>query len=433
MSTTDARRDATGIQVTVTEGERCQRSIDVTASAEFLARERNAVLKEYALRVKLPGFRKGRVPLATVERRCGADIDSEVKNRVFDKARDQALASTGLKPIADIRVSDYRVSKSDGLSFTMSFEIVPEFRLDRIGGFRVERPAVTVPDNAVDAIVERFRREHAIWRTENAGQPEAGDSVTVRLTELEKVEGENGDDGTRDYDIVLGNDEALPAIETAIRTLAVGEANEFDIEFPEDHPDEERAGSSHRLMIELVSRRVQELPEEDDALAAAIGGFEDMNALRADIAKWVERDVRSRAESEFQRRLLDLIVEANPFDVPETMVDSYTEDVLCNNFGHTGNLESEEVKELASQLAPVSEQAVKRDLVARRIVREHGLRASREEVGARIEELAHTAGESPSAFRAALRESGGLEKLEYDLTSAKLLGFLAAQSNIAAS
>ena len=425
MSAAAKPLDAPRLRVTVTEGERCHRSVEVEVPTEFVAAEQGAVLRKYASRVKMRGFRKGKAPAHVMLQHYGGDIHRETIDRAVQKACKQALDSRGLQPVSDVEVTDLRNS-GDALLFKASFEVRPEVSLGRLGGFRLERSPVTVPDGALEAILERLRREHAAWRTAENGRPEPGDSVTVLLTELQGVEDGSSGDGGRRYDLVLGEGQALPDIEDAIRTLAVGEANEFQVAFPDDYPDEARAGTHHLLKIELVSRRVPELPALDDAFAGSVGDFDDLEALRARIGEDLERDARSRAEADFRERLLNMVVEANPFDVPDSMVETYTDALL----GEAEDLDPEKVEGIRAELRPASEFAVRRELLVERIVQEHGLRASEQDVGERVQELARRAGQSPSTVRARLRKSGGLSNISRGLTDANLFDFLMAQSGI---
>ena len=218
----------------------------------------------------------------------------------------------------------------------------------------------------------------------------------------------------------------MPDIEDAIGTLAAGEEGEFDVGFPDDFADEERRGKRHRLRIELVSRRVPELPALDDAFARTVGDFEDLAALRARVEEDLERDARGRGEAELRDRLLRLVVEANDFEVPDSMVEGYTDALI----GDANGVDPEELTDLRKELRPAAEMAVKRELLADRIVDEHGLRPSKEEVGDRVDELARGTGQSPGRLRARLKKSGGLRNVERTLTEARLFEFLKERSEI---
>ncbi|MXW16431.1 MAG: trigger factor [Gemmatimonadetes bacterium] len=415
---------ASGLEVKVTEGERCRRTLEVSAPAEFVDRERVAATRKYAARMKLKGFRKGRVPPSVIDKRFGRAIEEEAVERAVRKACDEAISTRELRPVDNVDVTEVRYRPGEPLTFKAIFDVWPEVPTGRLGGFRVERPPVEVPEGAADRIIERLRGEQAVWETAENGRPEAGNAVTVVMTRLDGDESDG--DASREYDLVLGEGQALPDIEDAIRTLTIDGEGDFDVTFPEDFPDENRQGARHRVRIRLLSRRVPRLPEADDAFARSVGNFEDLDDLRGRVGEDLEREARSHAEAEVNNRLMRMVVEANPFEVPESMVERYTDVVLRE----AEEMEPEELEGLRKELRPASEFAVRRDLLVSRIAEEHDLHASSDEVGAQIEAVARERGEPVGRVRARLRKSGALDTLERRLTDAKLFRFLREQSEI---
>ena len=421
LARTAGRDKASGVEVKVTGGERCRRILDVTVPVAFVERERAAVARKYASRLKLKGFRKGRVPPGVIDKRFGRVIEEEAVERAIRRACDEAIASRELKPVTDVDVTEVRFAPGDPLTFRAAFDEHPTIALGRLGGFRVERPRAEVPEGAVDRIVERLRGEHAVWKPTENGRPEPGDAVTVTMTRLD------GDgDESRQYELVLGEGQALPDIEEAIRSLSAGEEDDFDVTFPDDFADESRRGATHRVRIALLSRSVPELPEVDDAFARSVGEFEDVDAMRSQIGEDLERKARSRAEGEVDDRLIRMIVEANPFEVPASMVERYTDVVLAEADG----VDPDRLEVVRNEVRPVSEFALKRDLLVSRIADEHGLNATPSEIDAQVEVLAGRTGEPAGRVRARLRKSGGLRNLERRLTEAKLFRFLREKSEI---
>ena len=419
-----SRSATSGLEVKVTEGDRCRRTLEVSAPADFVDRERMAATRKYASRMKLKGFRKGRVPASVIDKRFGRAIEEEAVERAVRKACDRAISERGLRPVDNVDVTEVRYRPGEPLTFKAVFDVWPEVLTGRLGGFRVERPPVEVPEGAVDRIIERLRGEQAVWEAAGNGRPEAGNAVAVMMTRLD---GDDSDgDASRQYDLILGEGQALPDIEDAIRTLTIGEEGDFDVTFPDDFPDESRRGASHRVRIELLSRSVPRLPEVDDAFARSVGNFEDLGELRSRVGEDLEREARSRAETEVDNRLMRMVVEANHFDVPDTMVERYTDAVLSE----AEDMEPEKLDGLRKEIRPASEFAVRRDLLASRITEEHGLHASSEEVDAQLKALARESGEPVGRVRVRLRKSGALEALERRLTDAKLFRFLREQSEI---
>ena len=416
--------DPSRLDVTVTEGERCRRALRVVVPPDVVDAETAAVLRKYASRMKMRGFRKGMVPTRVVLRQFGREIEEEAIRAAVRKACDAAIAANGLHPVSDVAVKDLRYDAGERLAFDASFDVRPEVSLARLGGFRLERPRVDVREEAVDEILELMRRERAAWRTRESGSPVAGDSVTVALTRLEGAD--DGDEGSREYEITLGEGQALPDIEDAIGTLVPGAAGDFDVRFPDDAADEERRGQRHRLRIQLLSRRVPEPPPLDDAFARSVGDIEDLDALRTRIEEDLETEARARAEAELRDRLIGLVVEANDFEVPESMVEGYVSVVI----GDTDGVEQERIDEMRKELRPAATMAVKRDLLMERIVDEHGLRATAEELGAQVDRLARESNQSPGRLRARLKKSGELGRIERTLTDARVFEFLKSRSEI---
>ena len=427
MKSPSAPIDASRLDVTVTEGARCRRTVRVAVPPDVVDEERLAVMRKYSARVKMRGFRKGRVPVAVILQHYGGAIEREAVESCVKKTCDAAIAANGLHPVSDVEVKDLDLASGKSVSFEASFDVRPEVPLNRLGGFRVERPRADVPEGAAGEILERLRRQHAAWRTEESGSPVAGDSVTVLLSRLDGEATEPGEaEEPRQYDIVLGEGQALPDIEDAIGTLAPGEVGDFRIAFPDDFDDEERRGQAHHLRIELESRRAPELPELDDAFARTVGDFEDLAALRERVEEDLERDARERSEGELRDRLVQLVVEANDFDVPDSMVEDYTDLVI----GDANGVDPKALAELREELRPAAQAAAKRDLLVARIVEEHDLRATAEEVRAQVDELARESNQSAGRLHARLKKSGGLRNIERALTDARLFEFLKSRSEI---
>lgn len=427
-----SKLDVSRLEVSVVSGEGCRRDLDVAVPIDYVDHEKRLLTRKHASRLKLKGFRKGRVPEHVIDRRYGLAIEEQAVDRVVRRACDAVLEARDLRPVTDVDIDEVRLPPGGPLSFTVSFEVRPTVSLGRIGGFQVEHPGAHVPDEAVDRIVERLRGEHAVWQTTENGSPEPGDSVTVALTRLDIGPDESDEDGPgrRQYDFVLGQGQALPDIEDAVRSLVAGSGDEFEIGFPDDFPDESRRGQSRRLRIDLLARRVPEFPEPDDAFARSVGDFEDMDVLRARIGEDLQREARSRAETEVNNRLMQLIVEANPFEVPASMVANCTEALIREVQGLEGEELREAAESLREEMKPTSEFTVRRELLAARIADEHDLHASEDEVAARVELLARNMGEPPARVRARLRKSGGLSSIERGLTEARLFAFLREQSEI---
>jgi len=175
-----------------------------------------------------------------------------------------------------------------------------------------------------------------------------------------------------------------------------------------------------------LGRKELELPELGDDLAKQAGEFETLDDLKASVRDDLEKEAGNQAESVLRGRLLDLLVEANPFDVPVSMVDRYIDGVI----GEEPKLEPDQLQDVQDSIRPEAEKAVKRILVLDRIAETQALAATDEEIDSRVAQIAEVNNSTPENIYANLQKSGRLETLKRELTEQKIFSFIEQQSEI---
>lgn len=416
--------DASTLQISVEEDERWRRRMSVTVPASVVQAEERKAAQQLASRARLKGFRKGKVPTKVIESRFGGTLRQEALDKLVGAAYREALAAEELRPISEGEIEKLDYQPEEDLTFSIAFDVEPTFDLERVGGFAVERIVPPVTDAQIDEVLGRIQEQNGVWQPVEEGTPSVKDLVSVKITKLDD-QGEPEDEG-RGYDLVIGQGDAIPDIEQAIQTLQPAASGDFDIAFPEDFPDESRRGESERVRIELQSLRTMDLPELDDDLAKQVGDFETLDELKAKIREDMEKEATQQGDAQLRGRLLDMIIEANPFDVPESMVRRYSEGLI----GDQPDVPEEQLAHFREQIRPQSEQAVKRILVIERLADLHGLAATDDHLDNRIEEIAEANNTDAAKVYAQLQKSGRLEALERELTEKAVFDFLFEQSEI---
>jgi len=415
--------DGSKLSISVEEQEKWRRTMSVTVPAEMVEAEREKIVQDLGKKMKLPGFRKGRVPTQVVEQRYGPALQRETLDKLIGDAYREALNLESLRPISEGEVGDIQFKPEDDLIFTISFDVEPEITISRMGGFTVERKEVKVGAEEIDKVLQRLREQNGAWNPMEEGKPEDGELVSVEILRIEDGEPQGE---ASPYELVLGRGDALPDVEAAIRTLEVSASDEFDVTFPDDFPDEEKRGEVQRLNISLKSRRAQELPEADDDFARSLGEFEDLSGLTSKIREDLEREADNQADQDVREQLIELLLDANPFEVPASLPQRYLDSMLSDS----GEMPEEQLKETMDVLRPGAERAVKRTLVIDRIAEMEELKASEEELDERVEEIAKANDTSPAEVYANLQKSGRLDSLEHQITEQKVFEYLKEQSKI---
>lgn len=413
----------TNLQISVEETAAWSRKLVITVPEGRVRSARAKVAKQLSKRVRIPGFRKGKVPLSHLESRFGAEIDRQTQQKVIDAAFSEAVKAKELEPISAPRVAKLSYDPDSELTFEVMFDIRPEVKLDRLGGFRLSRPEVTVGEEEIDAQLGMLRQQQALWKPVER-KPAAGDSVEVTITPLEA---EASEAEGQPYRFTLGEGRAIADVEGAIMTLEPGSAAEFTVTFPEDFEDEEQRGKSRRLRIELKQVLEQELPPLDDALARSLGDFEDLEALREAVGKDLRHHKEQEVEAKLDHEIVESILQANPFEVPDSMIERYLDALVGPP---PEDADPDAVDEARERARPAAEWGIKRTLMIQRVAELEGLEATKEDVQERLQQLAKRMGRQVGEVRAKMAKSGELRDLERRITEEKVFGYLKEQSEI---
>jgi trigger factor len=431
-----AAQHTSDLRIDVQETASWSRRLSVTVPQERVKRTRQSVASQITRNVRLPGFRKGNIPHSLVEKQFGPAIEQETVDRVIQESYKEVLENGDFQPITQGVVENVHYHPGQDLTFEVQFEVQPKVEIASTGGFTVQRPSAEVTDADVESVIERIRSERATVRVLEEGVADYEDEVTVELTDLGAEEGSE-DAEARPFRFTLGEGQAIPDIEEAIRTLAPGAEGEFTVRYPDDFPDEELRGKEQRLRIKLVELRRRDLPVVDDAFAQSLGEFETMDALRERIRNDLTAENENRAEAEVRAGLVQQVIEANPFEVPPSMIDRYLGFMTgeAQQDGRAPRARTPEQEERFSQmrqmLRPQAEAALKRMLVVEHLADREGLRATADEVDARVEKLAEEHGISPSDAWIQLEKGGQIQALESEITEDKVFEYLRSQNTVA--
>ncbi len=401
------------VEVTTTDGYQCR--LDISVAASEVARVRKREVDRLRRTTRIKGFRKGRVPLNMIEERFGPTINEQSINKIVRSGLNFALNENDLRMLGEPVISDLDFGPGRAATFRADFEIVPEIELSRTTGFYLTRRAVEVENADVERALDEVRDRNATLSPVER-RPGAGDvvSVAIRPDSPEAASAADASD-PEPYQFELGKGQAIPDIESAIQSLEPGTESYFDVTYPTDFAGE-LAGTTQRLSIRLDGVSEKKLPDLDDAFASAVGGFDTLDDLRSVIEEQLRQRGEEEADKEVRERLVDQIIEANPFAVPPTLVSNYFENLgLENDPGIT----------------PMIERDIKRNLILGHIIKHEQLEVSRDEVDGELSRLASSQGITPLEARRQLVKESKMDSFRRGLETRKAFEFLLGQSEVA--
>jgi trigger factor len=411
----------TQITIEKTAEDSASKSLRVTVPVDRVREAEAKALKHYVRQARLPGFRQGKVPAAVVRKRFGDAIRQSVLEEVIREGWETARTTESLKPITDPSIRNLKFEEGSPIEFDLLVEVRPELTLARTGGFKLERRVAAVPDSAVDEQLARLQEQKAAWIPVEGSKPSPGQMVRVEVAPLDEA----GAGAAQPYDLVLGQNQAIPDLEERIMTLLPGEGTDSEVRFPDDHPDESRRGQTRRVRVTLHDVKRQELPALDDAFAREVGDFENVDGLRAAVRHDLELEAAREADAQMRQSLIQQIVEANNVQAPESLVHR-----LMHGYAEMYRVPPEQMEQFEQQFHEVAAAQVRRDLVLDAVVESQQLQATETELDQRVAELAAARGVPAGELYGTLQKAKRLPELERAITEEKAFAWLLQQSTL---
>ena len=409
------------IEITPKKTDGVERLLQISVPLETVRDAEDRAARRYASRVRLPGFRPGKAPAAMIKKKFADAIRQETLESLVQEAYKEVLEREKFKLASQPHVHDVKFGENEPLTFELHFEVRPDIELARIQGFRVHRTERVVTDEQVREQIDQLRDQKATW-TPVDDRPAPGDMVTVVLATADET-GEIPEG--RQYPLVLGSGQAIPGIEELIMEGRPGETVERPVKWPEDFPDEAQRSQTKTVRVTVQDVKRKTIPDLDDAFAREVGDFDSADALTKAIREDLEANAKRETEAEVRQRLLDDIIGANSFDIPPSWVGQ-----LVDAYANAYQVPEEERERFATEIRPMAERQVRRDLVIDTIAERENLTATESDLDDRIAETAEKRGGDPGQMYAALQKAGRLKELERTITEDKVFTWLLERNTV---
>jgi trigger factor len=426
------------VKTTVTELPESRVRVEAEVAAEELERRVQATARALGRDMRMPGFRKGKVPPPVVIQRVGREVvlDETVRD-ALGRWYLAAIDSAGIHPVGDpdLDVGDLP-PEGQPLTFTIEIGVRPVATLGEYKGVEVPRREAAADDAAVDAELDSLRERMA--RLEAVERPATkGDFVVMDY--VGSVDGEPFDGGEgRDQLLELGSGRLIPGFEEGLEGATAGEERTLDITFPDDYPAEHLAGKAAQFAITVKAVQAKQLPELDDEFASDAAGLDTLDELREDIASKLREAEERRIESEFREAVLDAVAANATVQIPAALVDARARELwerMLHTLAHQNiskeaylNFSGKTEEEILAEAKPDAEQALRREAVIAAVVEAEGIEPSDGDVLDALQATAARENTTPEKLRDRLDKNGRLDDLREDLAQRAAVDFLTEQA-----
>jgi trigger factor len=401
------------MQVSVETKGTLGRRLTVAVPADRFEQALTSRLQRLSKQVKVPGFRPGKTPIKVIEARYGEQVLQEVTGELIESTFREAIGQQGLIPVAGPVIERKSFERGKDFAYTAEFEIYPEITKLDLKGQRIERPTSEITAEDIERSVESLRRQRVNWQPVQR-QAHDGDRLTIDFKGLVGGQPFEGGEATG-YEFVLGAGGLMQGFEAGLAGAKAGEQRTLELEFPKEHPKPELAGN--KVVFDCTIREVAEpqLPELDEAFVRQLGVADGkVETLRERVRTNLERELHERLRALQRTRVLDALVGANTFDLPQSLLQAEIAYVRRLHHALRGSrgAATGEISEESTAYEQTARKRLTRSLILAEVIHANAIKASPERVRARITEMAQEY-EAPEEFvRACYANATRLREIE---------------------
>jgi trigger factor len=426
------------MKVEIEQTNPCERRLTIEMPVERVQREMNAVYGGLQKRVKVPGFRQGKVPRSILENHYHHSVEQEILQKLIPEALSEAMTQENLQAVGEPQIDHVDLAKDRPFQFVATTQIIPEIVLSDYSSWTFTRHVPPVTDEQLEQAMQQLRERHAELRTVSGRAAHEHDFVianyqgTFEGTDIPAIHGTNAT-------LEIGAGQVLPEIEQGVVGMMEGEEKNIPITLPEDYRDAALAGRIIEIRLTVVELKEKVLPNLDDEFARAYEDADSLDFLRERLRSDVEAAIGERADAEVRADILKRLVDENTFEVPEVLVHdqmrrAYLQGIRAVKGGQLDEADfNVDVAAMDETFSTQAREMVRGQLILRHIGAQAGITVTPEEVDAEIARLANRVAQNPEALKQTLQRNGTLVGIENGLQDDKIFASILADVQVSDS
>lgn len=387
------------MQVSVENTGNIERKMTVTLPAERVDQEVDKRLKSMRGRVRIDGFRPGKVPFTVVKQRYGASVHQEVVGDAVQESFSEAATQQELRVAGLPSIDMNGMQLGEPLEYIATFQVYPEFEVGDVSTLEVTRPTAEIGEADIDKMVEVIRDQQKVW---NDVERAVADNDQVTVDFVGSLDGELFDGGSaEDFVVELGAGRMLPDFEAALIGMSIGEEKDADVSFPDEYQAENLAGKTAQFKLTVKSVQESAQPELNEEFIKQFG-VEDgsVETFRAEVKNNMQRELSNALKTRIKQQVMDGLSELHDIEMPDALVTDevkHVRDEFAQNMKNQG-MDGASAANLPDDLfKPQAERRVKLGLIVGEIIRQKEMQRDQARVDAMLETLAASY-EEPSAL-----------------------------------
>ncbi len=413
--------------------------ITVEVPAEQFDAAMKASFNKNKNRFNVPGFRKGKAPMAVVEKIYGPGaLFDDAIDIVLNDTYPDAAEESKLEIVSQPEITIKQVAEGQPFIYVAEVAVKPPVTLGEYKGIEVEKARPEVTEADIDAEVNRQREENARLITVEDRPVQDGDQTLIDF--IGSIDGVPFEGGTaEDYPLTIGSHTFIDGFEDQIIGMNLGDEKDIDVTFPENYGAQELAGKPAVFHVKVKEIQYKELPEPDDEFASEVSEFDTMEEYREDIRKQIAAEKEARATTENENNVVAKVVENAEVDIPGPMIDMQVERMI-NDYNASMQQQGltldmylqytgQTLEDLKEETRPAAETRLRTRLVLEAVAEAENIEPTDEEVDAELQRMADQYKLDLDQVKEIMSDEG-IEQLKSDLAIQDAVDMLVAEADL---
>jgi len=424
------------MKIDIDELSPIQRKVRVELPVETVSSEFLRAYKNLSQRVRVKGFRTGKIPKNVLQGIYGDEVKGDVRSHLVEESLGEVIREKGLQIVSRPEVEADDLTENRAFSFSAVFEVKPEIVVNDYLGIQVERVKLSISDEQVEDALRRLQEGHA--RLEPVAERDIvqkGDFVTLDFEGSMDGKPFQGGKG-ENYTLEVGAGQALPQFEDAVVGLNVNERRNVRVNYPENYPNKEIAGKPVDFSLTVREIKQKVLPSLDDEFAKDHGECASLDELKERIRGRLADELKRYQDEELKEKIISQLIEAHSFATPPSMVERQTrylmeryQNQVESQAGADGG-EAPPMEEARKTLEARAVRQVQATLLVERIAQLEKIEIADKEVQERIDNLARAAGDRAKTVREIYARPDARDDLRAQMVFDRTVAFLLERAKI---
>jgi len=410
--------------------------LEVEIEKSEVKTELNKICNDLSYKVKIPGFRKGKIPRNILEMHLTKEyLYEKTADELIEKTYYDAIKQSKIEPIDRPSVKVIQIEEEKPLIYEITVKVKPEVKIGSFDKIEVKKEAVKILKKDVDSEILRMQESQAKLIITKDRKAKEGDFLIIDSESF--VDGVPLKDGKMNKQLIELGKNNSPEINKKLIGCSIGEEKDIVIKVPENSKDKELAGKDISYKIKVLEIKEKELPKIDDDFAKNFGNYKDLNEFKKSIKENLKNRAENISKNNYESELINKVEEVCEVKVPEVLVDrevnymikTLEEDLKTKNISLEDYLKSIKADEskLKKEYKSVAEKRVKKELILDKIAKDQKIEATDEELKKKIEEIAKDVKQDPIKVEATFKKNNNIDGLKETIRREKIFEYISKQ------